>query len=203
MFHCESNTSCSSSSSQSTCQESTKEDRCPLVYCKKVSRGPRGPRGHKGKRGCQGPPGKDANRDESSGSFYTYAQPSDVPTPTVAPGDPVLFDQQHVPIHGSAFTYVLGSGSFNFQQSGSYRVSFGVAQNQHNASVVLQLNSSQVAGTQTFVNDAYSLDSADYIISVTAPSTLQLVNNSTGPFTLASFPGNISAFLNIQKLSNY
>lgn len=132
---------------------------------------------------------------DTFGSFFTKLGT------TVNPGQAITFDQESFPPHGG-LKCVLGTGNFVFAESGFYSISYGFAQSASNASIALTLDGTTVDGSQIFGNLAGQLTSANIIIPINALQILNVINISTGPFNLSSFPNNITASITIEKVKS-
>jgi hypothetical protein len=152
----------------------TSQEYC--IDCKPAKHGPPGPTGPRGPTGPPGPPGMSC-----SSTFLSVFLKA--PTPggnvSIAPGDNVIFNQFLIPIQGSAVSYNDTTGVFTFNETGFYKVTYGVSSNGSDAPMELLLSGSIVHGSAFDVTLEHVLSTISVIIEATASQTLQLVNGST------------------------
>lgn len=187
-----------------------------LGGCKRPDQGPRG------NRGPSGPPGTTFVT-----SFLSVFNNGDCDCTSVAPHDPLLFNELAIPIQGPAMTYDSTTGTVTFATTGFFEVNFGlVIDPRPNATLVLQMNPAGVySGTPGFVTGSGLVPGSEItnssqdrmiraavIIQVTIPGqTMQLVSGNTpdrtgaNDFSLDTQNGGtlldpILAFLTVKQL---
>lgn len=117
---------------------------------------------------------------------------------TVAPGDPILFDQ--APNVVGNVTYNSLTGVFTILQTGYYLTYYGVASS---SAISIELNGSTVASS-VFDTDG-SVDCLCIILHVTtAPSTVRILNADSSSMSINAnvSPSAIGAYANIIRIED-
>jgi hypothetical protein len=172
--------------------------------------GPQGGRGVTGVTGAQGITGATGvGVTPSFGSFFSTISQS-----VTGPSGTISFQNANSGPTGPAFTFVLGSDTFNILQTGYYAISYGVfgapGTGAELPAIALSLNSATLTGSafSPFTTLAgEDMDSFRGIFFLGTTGSLKLINISTttfpifAPSFLFSNDVNTSAYINIRYVS--
>jgi hypothetical protein len=150
------------------------------------------------------------------GSFFTEdgasLEVSSTPIVTdVDPGQAIVLNRESI---STKHVTLLPGGIIRIDAKGDYLVNFGASvtsivvpeatpQQPDPFQIALELNAMILPGSNISTDFSSEIFSGSTTIHVTGPSTLKIINNGSASFKLSSdIPGNVTAFLTINKLHN-